>query len=166
MNSFRINMISIKPSEFLYSPNQFIGWDFFCCFLQKDDTNFSYIFRAFNLMTWCPLWHGPTYNKQIEKNDALLESIHSLEFSCLSSYLSVKAFRNEKYFCFSFLPVLCTFFHVRWKTWKNHGKVQCSSYPEFCTFCTFCYLYKYCWSQIRHQSIFLSLSLQAYLFIV
>ena len=114
---------------------------------------FLYIFTAFNLMSWCPLWHGPTYNKQIEKNDALLESIHSLEFSCLSSYLLVKAFWNEKYFCFSFLPVLCTFFHVRWRTWKNHGKVH-----HIKEFCTFCYLNKYCGTQIRHQSIFSNFS--------
>ena len=115
---------------------------------------FFYIFIAFNLMSWCPLWHGPTYNKQIEKNDALLESIHSLEFSCLSSYLSEKAFRNEKYFCFSFLPVLYTFFHVRWRTWKNHGKVH--HIKNFVLFVTKTNISE-C-PQIRHQSIFSNFS--------
>ena len=28
-----------KPSAVPYSPNQFLGWDFFCRFLQKDGTN-------------------------------------------------------------------------------------------------------------------------------
>ena len=28
-----------EPSDFPYSPNQFLGWDFFCSFLQQDGSN-------------------------------------------------------------------------------------------------------------------------------
>ena len=28
-----------EPSDFPYSPNQFLGWDFFCHFLQQDGSN-------------------------------------------------------------------------------------------------------------------------------
>ena len=27
-----------EPSDFPYSPNQFLGWDFFCCFLQQNSS--------------------------------------------------------------------------------------------------------------------------------
>ena len=28
-----------EPSDVPYSPNQFLGWNFFCCFLQQDSSN-------------------------------------------------------------------------------------------------------------------------------
>ena len=28
-----------EPSDVPYSPNQFLGWDFFCCFLQQTSSS-------------------------------------------------------------------------------------------------------------------------------
>ena len=30
-----------EPSDVPYLPNQFFGWDFFCPFLQQDDSSYS-----------------------------------------------------------------------------------------------------------------------------
>ena len=33
-----------EPLDVPYSPNQFLGWDFFCCFLQQDSSISPHIF--------------------------------------------------------------------------------------------------------------------------
>ena len=49
-NCFKVILGSIwyhsEHSDVSYSPNQFLGWDFFCCFLQQDGSN------CFKVIPW------------------------------------------------------------------------------------------------------------------
>ena len=109
-----------------------------------------YIFKAFNLMSWCPLWHGPTYNKQIEKKWCFAR-IYSFFGILMSIFLSFgEGFSEWKIFLFFIFASPLYVFSRSMEDVKKSRKG--SSYQEFCTFC---YLNKYCGTQIRHQSIFI-----------
>ena len=41
-----------EPSDIPYSPNQFLGWDFFWSFLQQDSSNLIIIFSANGIKLW------------------------------------------------------------------------------------------------------------------